>query len=59
MLGAYAAAGGSGKATSYIEVQAAVDEAKARRVAAEESIGELKAQLVGGAGRGGRRTRRR
>jgi chromosome segregation protein len=29
VLGAFAAAGGSGKATSYIEVQAAVDEAKA------------------------------
>jgi chromosome segregation protein len=46
VLGAYAAAGGSGKQTSYIEVQAAVDEAKARRAAAEESIGELKEQLV-------------
>jgi chromosome segregation protein len=46
VLGAYAASGGSGKQTSYIEVQAAVDEAKARRAAAEESISELKDQLV-------------
>jgi chromosome segregation protein len=46
VLGAYAASGGSGKQTSYIEVQAAVDEAKARRTAAEESIGELKQQLL-------------
>ena len=46
VLGAYAAAGGSGKGTSYLEVQAAVDEAKARREAAEESISELKAQLA-------------
>ena len=30
VLGAYAAAGGSGKAPSYIEVQAAVDEARAQ-----------------------------
>ncbi|GID25734.1 chromosome segregation protein SMC [Paractinoplanes brasiliensis] len=46
VLGAYAAAGGSGKATSYLEVQAAVDEAHARRAAAEESIKELKHQLA-------------
>jgi chromosome segregation protein len=46
VLGAYAAAGGSGKATSYIEVQAAVDEAKAKRAEAEQSIGELKGQLA-------------
>ena len=46
VLGAYAAAGGSGKATSYIEVQAAVDEAKAKRTQAEASIGEIKARLV-------------
>ncbi|MFI1989384.1 chromosome segregation protein SMC [Actinoplanes sp. NPDC020271] len=45
VLGAYAAAGGSAKATSYIEVQAAVDEAKAGRAAAEERIAELKDQL--------------
>jgi chromosome segregation protein len=46
VLGAFAAAGGSGKATSYIEVQAAVDEARGRRQSAEQSIGELKAQLA-------------
>ncbi len=46
VLGAYSAAGGSGKATSYLEVQVAVDEAKAQRVAAEESIGTLKGQLA-------------
>jgi chromosome segregation protein len=46
VLGAYASSGGSGKQTSYIEVQAAVDEAKAKRIAAEESIGELKDQLI-------------
>ncbi|GAA2657236.1 chromosome segregation protein SMC [Paractinoplanes durhamensis] len=46
VLGAFAAAGGSGKATSYIEVQAAVDEAKAKRTAAEEAISELKGQLI-------------
>jgi chromosome segregation protein len=46
VLGAHAAAGGSGKATSYIEVQAAVDEARANRETAEESIGVLKGQLT-------------
>jgi chromosome segregation protein len=46
VLGAHAAAGGSGKATSYIEVQAAVDEARANRETAEQSIGVLKAQLA-------------
>ncbi|WP_067505301.1 chromosome segregation protein SMC [Actinoplanes sp. TFC3] len=46
VLGAHSAAGGSGKATSYIEVQAAVDEAQAQRQAAEQAIGELKAQLT-------------
>ena len=46
VLGAYVAAGGSGKATSYIEVQAAVDEARARREAAEQAIVELKDQLA-------------
>ncbi|KUL28688.1 chromosome segregation protein SMC [Actinoplanes awajinensis] len=45
VLSAYAAAGGSAKATSYIEVQAAVDEAKAGRAAAEQAIAELKEQL--------------
>jgi chromosome segregation protein len=46
VLGAHAAAGGSGKATSYIEVQAAVDEARARKESAEQSITELRAQLA-------------
>jgi chromosome segregation protein len=46
VLGAHAAAGGSGKATSYIEVQAAVDEARANRETAEESIGVLKDRLA-------------
>ncbi|MEU4156564.1 chromosome segregation protein SMC [Actinoplanes sp. NPDC026670] len=45
LLGAYLAAGGSAKATSYIEVQAAVDEAKAKRAVAEETIAEVKEQL--------------
>jgi chromosome segregation protein len=45
VLGAYAAAGGSSKATSYIEVQAAVDEAKAKRAVAEQIIAEVKEQL--------------
>ncbi|MET0423988.1 MAG: chromosome segregation protein SMC, partial [Actinoplanes sp.] len=46
VLGAYAATGGSGKATSYLEVQVAVDEAKAQRATAEEAIGQLKDQLA-------------
>ncbi|BEL11762.1 chromosome segregation protein SMC [Actinoplanes sichuanensis] len=45
VLGTYAAAGGSAKATSYIEVQAAVDEAKAKRAVAEQTIAEVKEQL--------------
>ncbi|MEV6298615.1 chromosome segregation protein SMC [Actinoplanes sp. NPDC051861] len=45
VVGAYAAAGGSSKATSYIEVQAAVDEAKAQRAVAEQTIAEVKDQL--------------
>ncbi len=48
VLGAYAAAGGSGKQTSYIEVQAAVDEARTNRESAEQSIGELRGQLTEG-----------
>ena len=58
VLGAYAAAGGSGKATSYIEVQAAVDEARASRQSAEQSIGELQGPARRGPRRGRRRTRR-
>ncbi|SDT77609.1 chromosome segregation protein SMC [Actinoplanes derwentensis] len=45
VLGAWSAAGGSAKATSYIEVQAAVDEAKAKRAVAEQTIAEVKEQL--------------
>jgi chromosome segregation protein len=45
VVGAYAAAGGSTKAQSYIEVQAAVDEARSRRSAAETALGQLRAQL--------------
>jgi chromosome segregation protein len=46
VLGAHAAAGGSAKQTSYIEVQAAVDEARLRREAAEQTTGELRVQLA-------------
>ncbi|HLL67119.1 MAG TPA: chromosome segregation protein SMC [Micromonosporaceae bacterium] len=45
VLGAYAAAGGSGKQPSYIEVQAAVDEARALRIDAEARVAELRSQL--------------
>ncbi|MEU5914106.1 chromosome segregation protein SMC [Micromonospora sp. NPDC047527] len=46
VVGAYAAAGGSAKAPSYIEVQAAVEEARTNRLAAERSGAELREQLV-------------
>jgi chromosome segregation protein len=45
VVGAYAAAGGSSKAASFIEVQAAVEEARAAREAAERSVEELGAAL--------------
>jgi chromosome segregation protein len=45
VLGAHTAAGGSAKQTSYLEVQAAVDEARLRREAGEQTIGELRTQL--------------
>ncbi|HWG97741.1 MAG TPA: chromosome segregation protein SMC [Pilimelia sp.] len=45
VLGGYAAAGGSAKAASTIEVQAAVEEARTRRVQAEATIEELEARL--------------
>ncbi|BCJ66952.1 chromosome segregation protein SMC [Polymorphospora rubra] len=48
VVGAYAAAGGSAKAPSFIEVQAAVEEARANRIAAEATGAELKEQLVVG-----------
>ena len=46
VLGAYAAAGGSAKAQSFIEVQAAVEEARAKRADAEESITGLREKLA-------------
>ncbi|MFC7547615.1 chromosome segregation protein SMC [Plantactinospora sp. GCM10030261] len=46
VVGAYAAAGGSAKAPSYIEVQAAVEEARANRTTAEQTIAELNEQLA-------------
>ncbi|PZM94700.1 MAG: chromosome segregation protein SMC, partial [Actinobacteria bacterium] len=46
VLGAYAATGGSAKATSYLEVQAAVEEARAQRAAAEAAVAELSEQLA-------------
>jgi chromosome segregation protein len=45
VLGAYAAAGGSAKAQSFIEIQAAVDEARQRRTEAEAALETLRAQL--------------
>jgi chromosome segregation protein len=47
VVGAYAASGGSSKAPSYIEVQAAVDEARAKRGEADSRLNELRAQLAG------------
>lgn len=46
VLGAYAAAGGSAKAPSFIEVQAAVEEARTNRAAAEWTAAQLREQLV-------------
>jgi chromosome segregation protein len=46
VLGGYAAAGGSASAPSYLEVQAAVEEARANRMAAEQTVAELREQLV-------------
>ncbi|MDQ7910900.1 chromosome segregation protein SMC [Phytohabitans sp. ZYX-F-186] len=46
VVGAYAAAGGSAKAPSYIEVQAAVDEAKARRAEAEDVMSDAAEELT-------------
>ncbi|MEU4676000.1 chromosome segregation protein SMC [Micromonospora sp. NPDC023737] len=46
VVGAYAAAGGSAKAPSYIEVQAAVEEARANRTVAEQTAAELRDQLA-------------
>ncbi|GAB3801259.1 chromosome segregation protein SMC [Micromonospora zhanjiangensis] len=46
VVGAYAAAGGSAKAPSFIEVQAAVEEARANRLTAEQTSAELREQLA-------------
>ncbi|MFI2711793.1 chromosome segregation protein SMC [Micromonospora sp. NPDC018662] len=46
VVGAYAAAGGSAKAPSFIEVQAAVEEARANRATAEHTAAELREQLA-------------
>ncbi|MEV1287294.1 chromosome segregation protein SMC [Micromonospora sp. NPDC049679] len=46
VVGAYTAAGGSAKAPSFIEVQAAVEEARTNRLAAEGAIGDLRDQLA-------------
>jgi chromosome segregation protein len=46
VVGAYAAAGGSAKAPSFIEVQAAVEEARTNRNAAEQASAELREQLA-------------
>ncbi|HEX5596224.1 MAG TPA: chromosome segregation protein SMC [Micromonosporaceae bacterium] len=45
VVGGWSAAGGSANAPSFIEVQAAVEEARAKRAAAEETIAELRDQL--------------
>jgi chromosome segregation protein len=45
MLGAYAAAGGSSKQPSFIEVQAAVEEARRMRIDTETRGGELREQI--------------
>jgi chromosome segregation protein len=46
LLGSFTAAGGSAKAQSYIEVQAAVDEARQKREAAEHLMAKLGEELV-------------
>jgi chromosome segregation protein len=45
VLGAFAAAGGSGKQSSYLEVQAAVDEARQRRTEAEAALADVRDQI--------------
>ncbi len=47
LFGAYAAVGGSSKPTSFIEVQAAVEEARQRRVDAEAHAAVLREQIDG------------
>jgi chromosome segregation protein len=46
LIGAWSAAGGSTKAQSYIEVQAAVDEARQKRTEATSRLEQLRAQLA-------------
>jgi chromosome segregation protein len=46
VVGGYAAAGGSAKPPSFIEVQAAVEEARASRRRAEATVADLREQLV-------------
>jgi chromosome segregation protein len=46
LVGAYAAAGGSAKAPSHIEVQAAMEEARDKRSAAERVIAEVRERLT-------------
>ncbi len=45
VLGAYSAAGGSGRQPSFIEVQAAVEEARTKRAEAEERVAGLHSRL--------------
>jgi chromosome segregation protein len=45
LLGAYTAVGGSAKQQSFIEIQAAVEEARQNRVEAEAKVAELRGQL--------------
>ncbi len=45
LLGAYSAIGGSGKPQSFIEVQAAVEEARQRQAEAEARVAELRAGI--------------
>ncbi len=45
LLGSYAVVGGSGKQPSFIEVQAAVEEARAHRIEAETTISALHGEL--------------
>src|SRR4051812_10037109 len=47
VLGAFTAAGGSSKPTSFIEVQAAVEEARQKKVEAEAQVAMLREQLDG------------
>ncbi len=45
LLGSYAAVGGSGKQPSFIEVQAAVDEARLHRTSAEAEVARLRLEI--------------